>query len=69
MNRGANHYVKPRAIGAARRDIARLRSEHRPRLILRGTLEWDDREEEREEMGCKCLSYGPIPRDGGVLRD
>jgi len=37
------------------------------RLIIRGTEEWDRREELRRQTGCNCLSFGPIPILGGRL--
>ena len=30
------------------------------RLIIRGTKEWDDREDARRQAGNTCLSYGGI---------
>ena len=32
-------------------------------LILRGTPEWDERENRRAEDGCKCICLGPIPKN------
>jgi hypothetical protein len=31
---------------------------------LRGTPEWDRREQQREKLGCCCLSFGPLPYKG-----
>ena len=30
------------------------------RILIRGTLAWDDREKQREIHGCALLSYGSI---------
>lgn len=30
------------------------------KLIIRGTKEWDDREDARKKAGCGCMSYGDL---------
>lgn len=67
--RSASRYDKPEARKNAKQDLERMRASHRPVFLLRGTPEWDAREEARRAKGCKCLSFGPIPPDGGQLRD
>lgn len=36
------------------------------RLVIRGGLEWDIIEVAREAAGYACISFGPIPDDGGL---
>ena len=33
-------------------------------ILIRGTEEWDERERARREIGCRCLSFGPVPPPG-----
>lgn len=37
------------------------------KLLLRGTPEWDRREQARQKMGCHCLSFGTIGPSGGKV--
>ena len=30
------------------------------KILLRGTIEWNEREKARERVGCKCLSFGGL---------
>jgi hypothetical protein len=39
------------------------------KIVIRGTEEWEQREAARQRAGCRCLSFGKIPFDGGMLID
>ena len=32
------------------------------KLLIRGSSEWEKREWARQIAGCRCLSFGPVPR-------
>lgn len=35
--------------------------------MARGTDEWEHREAQRQIAGCKCLSYGQLPREEATV--
>jgi hypothetical protein len=37
------------------------------RLLICGTPEWDQRENDRAAAGCRCLSFGSIIGDGKII--
>jgi hypothetical protein len=37
------------------------------KVLIRGSEEWDAREQARRATGCSCLSFGPVPKVGGKV--